>query len=71
MAEEELDAAGYYVSSHIYCAADFNLAQHRDRCFVVGIRKDLAAGPFECELLYRQVAIESTRTRAVSSSCIL
>lgn len=71
VAEEELDAAGYYVSSHIYCAADFNLAQHRDRCFVVGIRKDLAAGPFECELLYRQVAIESTRTRAVSSSCIL
>lgn len=51
VAEEELDAAGYYVSSHIYSAADFNLAQHRDRCFIVGIRKDLAAGPFECELL--------------------
>lgn len=51
VAEEELDAAGYYVSSHIYNAADFNLAQHRPRCFIVGIRKDLAAGPFECESL--------------------
>ncbi|KAG6360745.1 hypothetical protein INS49_011811 [Diaporthe citri] len=47
VAQKELEEAGYHVSWHIYDAVDFNLAQNRDRCFIVGIRKDLAAGPFE------------------------
>ncbi|KAK7736474.1 hypothetical protein SLS63_003452 [Diaporthe eres] len=54
VAQKELDAAGYHVSSHIYNAVDFNLAQNRDRCFIVAIRKDLAASPFE----YLRNAIE-------------
>lgn len=49
VAQKELEEAGYHVSSHIYNAVDFNLAQNRDRCFIVAIRKDLAASPFECE----------------------
>lgn len=49
VAQKELEAAGYYVSSHIYNAVDFNLAQNRERCFIVAVREDLAAGPFECE----------------------
>lgn len=49
VAQKELEEAGYHVSWHIYNAVDFNLAQNRDRCFIVGIRKDLAASPFECE----------------------
>lgn len=47
--QKEFEAAGYYVSSDIYNAVDFNLAQNRKRCFIVAIRKDLAPGPFECE----------------------
>lgn len=47
--QTEFKAAGYYMSSHIYNAVDFNLAQNRERCLIVGIRKDLASGPFICE----------------------
>ncbi|KAI7773064.1 hypothetical protein LA080_012010 [Diaporthe eres] len=47
VAQKELEEAGYHVSSHIYNAVDFNLPQNRDRCFIVAIREDLAASPFE------------------------
>lgn len=45
---EEFEALGYYVSTHIYNTVDFNLAQHRERLFIVAVRKDLATCPFEC-----------------------
>lgn len=48
-AHKEFKAAGYYMSSGIYNAVDFNLAQNRSRCFIVAVRQDLASSPFECK----------------------
>lgn len=45
---QEFEKLGYYVSTHVYNSVDFNLAQHRERLFIVAVRKDLATGPFEC-----------------------
>lgn len=49
VAQQVFEAAGYYMSWHIYRAVDFNLPQNRPRCFIVAVRRDLATGPFECE----------------------
>lgn len=39
--EQQLDRAGYTVSSAILDAADFGVPQHRQRVFFVGVRKDM------------------------------
>lgn len=56
---EEFEAAGYHMSSHIYESVDFNLAQNRPRCFIVAVRKDLAAGPFDCEFVPHPMAAQN------------
>lgn len=48
-ARKEFEAAGYYMSSGVYNAVDFNLAQNRPRCFIVAVRQDLASSPFQCK----------------------
>ncbi|KKY30826.1 hypothetical protein UCDDA912_g09252 [Diaporthe ampelina] len=54
--QEEFEAAGYHMSTGTCNAVDFNLAQNRNRCFIVAVRKDLAAGPFECEFVLDAMA---------------
>jgi DNA (cytosine-5)-methyltransferase 1 len=63
---QEFEALGYHVSWHIYNSVDFNLAQNRERLFILAVRKDLAMGPFECESVLRSVSTMLFSQKTVS-----
>ncbi|KAH8773447.1 S-adenosyl-L-methionine-dependent methyltransferase [Diaporthe sp. PMI_573] len=63
---QEFEALGYHVSWHIYNSVDFNLAQNRERLFILAVRKDLATGPFECESVLRSVSTMLFSQKTVS-----
>lgn len=67
---KEFDSAGYYMTWGIYKAVDFNLAQNRQRCFIVAVRKDLASAPFECKSISSTLSISIRASVQSDGGCM-